>query len=90
MRLKSLEFLKDQKRRHINMANSMKVVYFDDELDEAIEELEALENRRCNNCKYVSSDTLGLIYCSNPKSPLSSCVFPIHPNFSCNKWEIKK
>ena len=90
MRLKSLEFLKDQKRRHINMANSMKVFYFDDELDEAIEELEALNNRSCRNCKYVSIDTLGLIYCSSPKSPLSSCLFPIHPNFSCNKWEIKR
>lgn len=50
--LKALKFLKDQRRRHINMAKSMKVVYFDDELDEAIAELEALNNRSCENCKH--------------------------------------
>ena len=43
----------------------------------------------CKNCKYVSIDTLGFIYCASPKSPLSSCLFAIHPNFSCNKWESK-
>lgn len=46
-------------------------------------------NRSCENCKYVSIDTLGLIYCASSKSPLSSCLFAIHPNFSCNKWESK-
>jgi len=40
MKSKALEFLKEQKQRHQNMADSMKVVYFDDELDEAIEELD--------------------------------------------------
>lgn len=60
-----------------------------EDFHEAIDELEALQNRSCNNCKYVSIDTFGLIYCSSPKSPLSSCLFPIHPNFSCNKWEVK-
>ena len=58
-------------------------------VNEAIKELEDLQNRTCKNCKYVFSDTLGFIYCSSPKSPLSSCVFPIHPNFCCNKWEVK-
>lgn len=55
------------------------------DIDEAIKELEDLQNRTCKNCKYVFSDTLEFIYCSSPKSPLSSCVFPIYPNFSCNK-----
>ena len=50
--LKALEILKDQRRRHQNMADSMKVVYFDDELDEAIKELEELNNRSCEGCKY--------------------------------------
>lgn len=78
--LEILKFLKDGK--NLELLSKQKI-------DEAIEELEALENRRCNNCKYVFSDTLGFIYCSSPKSPLSSCVFPIHPNFCCNKWEVK-
>ena len=41
--MKALKFLKEQQRRHINMAETMKVAYFDDELDEAIAELEKLE-----------------------------------------------
>ena len=80
--LKALEILKTINKRYCTDSVCGK-------LDLAIAELEALENRSCNNCKYVFSDTLGLIYCSSPKSPLSSCLFPIHPNFSCNKWEVK-
>ena len=89
MRLKSLEFLKDQKRRHINMANSMKVVYFDDELDEAIEELEALNNRCCDNCKYARETNLsGEI--SHGEKFCNELVRFFHNGFYCNKWEIKK
>lgn len=98
-KLKALEILKD----HIIDLENMALIFEEycmyksrdetnkaiQELTEAIDELEALEDRSCRNCKFVFSDTLGLIYCSSPKSPLSSCVFPIHPNFSCNKWEVK-
>ena len=55
-----------------------------------IEELEELENRSCSNCKYVYIDTLGFNYCENPISPLSSCIFALHPSFCCNKWENKQ
>lgn len=83
-KLKALEILKELESYPLGFCHFKKEI-----LNEAIAELEALENRSCNNCKYVSIDTLGLIYCSSPKSPLSSCLFPIHPNFSCNKWEVK-
>lgn len=50
--MKALKFLKEQQRRHINMAESMKVVYFDDELDEAIAELELIQSKiNCDNCQ---------------------------------------
>ena len=38
--MKALDFLKEQQRRHKNMAESMNIVYFDDEIDEAIAGLE--------------------------------------------------
>ena len=60
-----------------------------EECDEAIKELEALENRSCEGCKYVYIDTLGFNYCENPISPLSSCIFALHPSFCCNKWKSK-
>lgn len=41
--LKALQLLKEQKKRHQDMADSMRAVYFDDELDEAIEELETIQ-----------------------------------------------
>ena len=85
--LKALDLLKEQ---YNILNNGIDGIWINPKkLDEAIKELEELQSRSCNNCKYVSSDTLGLIYCSSPKSPLSSCLFPIHPNFSCNKWEVK-
>ena len=60
------------------------------EIKEAIIELKELENRSCSNCKYVYIDTLGFNYCENPISPLSSCIFALHPSFCCNKWENKQ
>ena len=86
--LKALEILKDLTSDGLEtMFDEMTDSEAREYIIEAMQELEALENRSCRNCKYVFSDTLGFIYCSSPKSPLSSCVFPIHPNFSCNKWE---
>ena len=61
-----------------------------DYVNESIEELQELENRNCSNCKYVYIDTLGFNYCENPISPLSSCIFALHPSFCCNKWENKQ
>lgn len=85
--MKALEFLKEQKRRHINMANSMKVVYFDDELDESIKELEELENRNCSNCKYgmqyVNSEDF---WCDNS---VDVGMGTVYADFYCNRWESK-
>lgn len=56
----ALKFLKEQRRRHINMAETMKVAYFDDELDETIEELEALQSK-FNRVEVISSS--GRVFC---------------------------
>ena len=70
--MKALKFLKEQQRRHINMAESMKVAYFDDELDEAIEELEKLENITCDGCNHLETQTKVLQYSCMPE-PCRSC-----------------
>ena len=90
--LKALKFLKEQRRRHQNMADSMKVVYFDDELDEAIKELEELNNRSCKSCKYsfdiftgIDNNLLGEDFICT-KLEVDK-VF--EKNFCCNRYEKK-
>lgn len=71
--LEILKFLKDGK--NLELLSKQKI-------DEAIEELEALENRRCNNCKYCNDDV-----CCNDNSLLLADF--VNENFCCNKWEVK-
>ena len=55
--MKALDFLKEQQRRHENMAESMNLVYFDDELEEAVSELEALQQHKsCEGCVREAED----------------------------------
>lgn len=50
-------------------------------LNEAIKELEQLENRSCWDCKY-SEKTSGGVYCT---------CFSMHPDFEyCSDWKLKK
>jgi len=87
MKSKALEFLKEQKRRHQNMADSMKVIYFDDELYEAIKELEDLENKTCKTCRFSFNTIFGL-KCNNENCSFYETYIDIDDD-CCNKWESK-
>lgn len=60
--------------------------------------IEALENRSCNNCKYVlenSNDTDVWLECRCKDSPMNynsvitDIVGYLNTNFYCNRWESK-
>lgn len=54
-------------------------------INEAIKELEALNNRKCSNCKYATLDSARYL-------PVHKCFFKINGvdyEFYCNKWESK-
>ena len=68
-------------------------------INEAIEELEELQNRSCENCKYTDDEYFDL-FCINPdvinqhnhlfgdgQSMYDN--FKVSANFGCNKWESK-
>ena len=70
-----------------------------EKLYEAIEELEELQNRSCENCKYTDDEYFDL-FCINPdvinqhahlfgdgQSMYDN--FKVSANFGCNKWESK-
>ena len=75
--MKALEFLKDMRE---NTTVEWK------ELDEAIAELEALENRNCRNCKHSwepNNQVIFRFYCEEIKTRT-------HGYFYCNRWEAKQ
>lgn len=74
--MKAIELLKDYK----NIDFGCNVEELHSEIDEAIAELEALENRSCNDCKYYLSD--------NGNFPLYPCVECIR--FYADKFERKE
>lgn len=60
-----------------------------EDFHEAIDELEALNNRCCDNCKYVRETNLsGEI--SHGEKFCNELVRFFHNGFYCNKWEINK
>ena len=64
------------------------------QLDEAIEDLNELKNKKCNNCKYWNKDCV-----NSPLNTFGFCTFygiangdfedNMKDNFCCNKWESK-
>lgn len=52
-------------------------------IEEAIKELEELQNRSCENCKYLDIDLI----CTNEDTPCYSEYSGRSDNFNCNKWE---
>ena len=57
-----------------------------EEFDEAIAELEALENRNCRNCKHSwepNNQVIFRFYCEEIKTRT-------HGYFYCNRWEAKQ
>ena len=57
-------------------------------INEAIQELEALKNRSCENCKYArDSNLLGEI--SHGEKFCNELVRFFHNGFCCNNWKTK-
>ena len=79
--MKTSDFLKLLKKHAIFIENEVII-------DEAIKELEELENRSCDNCEYWFYKTL--------ETNIETCNFGLishdyeSDSFCCNKWEPKK
>ncbi|QNM87321.1 hypothetical protein [Aliarcobacter cryaerophilus] len=54
-------------------------------INEAIEELEELQNRSCKNCKYATLDSSRYL----PIHKCSTGCNGIDYDFCCNRWESK-
>ena len=52
---------------------------------EAIKELEDLQNRTCDNCKFLDMDLI----CTNENTPCCSEYSGRYDNFGCSEWEQK-
>ena len=57
---------------------------------EAIKELEELENRSCENCKFKYVRDSMCTECRCNESPIDYIDFDCFPFFSCREWEAKK
>lgn len=54
-------------------------------VNNAIKELEELQNRKCNNCKYATLDSARYL-------PIHKCLMgcnKVNYDFSCSEWEQK-
>ena len=54
-------------------------------INEAIKELEELQNRKCSNCKYATLDSARYL-------PIHKCLMgcnKVSYDFSCSEWEKK-
>ena len=79
--MKALEFLKQERAHHLSVHNDKSII---DQYDEAIEELEDLKSRSCENCKYWKTSQLdGNSICKKLFN------FRSYFDFCCNKWEPK-
>ena len=61
-------------------------------VNEAIKELETLENRSCDNCNFSNIDTYFTDYgkCEKGYGFLFNGRVEVIKDFCCNKWEAKK
>ena len=60
-----------------------------EEINEAIKELEDLENRSCENCKFKYVVDSMCTECRCNESPIDYIDFDCFPFFSCSEWEPK-
>lgn len=82
--MKALDLLKEQ---YNILNNGIDGIWINPKkLDEAIKELEELQSRTCENCKYLDMDLI----CTNEDTPCCSEYSGRFDNFNCNKWELKK
>jgi len=66
--------------------------YANEKIDEAIKELEELENRSCSNCKHWNNSCFNLSvnttgFCMYYGISNGSFEEDMKNNFYCNKWE---
>ena len=85
--MKGLEILKDIRNIETEY-NHLKKHRF----DQAIEELEALQNRSCDNCKHNKEQDNFMIFCDAVACQDGSRMMwhSFTKDFCCNKWEAKK
>ncbi|MFY4822056.1 hypothetical protein ACOTVO_04730 [Aliarcobacter butzleri] len=62
-----------------------------EDFHEAIDELEALQNRSCSNCKYNKEQDGFMIFCDKEMCQDGSKMMwhSFTKDFCCNKWEVK-
>lgn len=82
--MKALELLKEKLKLQNQYKGVSGMKPFIKETEEAIKELEELENRNCSNCKNKIF-TEGGYYCNLPYHNIY-----IELDFYCNKWQSKK
>ena len=82
--MKALEILKDIRNIETEY-NHLKKHRF----DQAIEELEALHNRSCDNCKHNKKQDNFMIFCDKEMCQDGSKMMwhSFTKDFCCNKWE---
>ena len=80
--MKTSDFLKLLKKYPIFIENEVM-------LNEAIKELEDLENRRCENCKHNKKQDNFMIFCDKEMCQDGSKMMwhSFTKDFCCNKWE---
>ena len=80
--MKTSDFLKLLKKYPIFIENEVM-------LNEAIKELEDLENRRCENCKHNKEQDNFMIFCDAVACKDGSRIMwhSYTKDFCCNKWE---
>ena len=83
--LKALEILRD----NFIVCNDENItMYRQDHIKKAIEELEALENKKCDNCKHYKQSSTQ-IYKTCYANKVNGFNLESDIDFSCNKWEVK-
>ena len=80
--MKTSDFLKLLKKHPIFIENEVMI-------NEAIKELEDLENRSCDNCKFKYVVDSMCTECRCNESPIDYIDFDCFPFFSCRKWKSK-
>ena len=80
--MKTSDFLKLLKKHPIFIENEVMI-------NEAIKELEDLENRSCENCKFKYVVDSMCTECRCNESPIDYIDFDCFPFFCCNKWDAK-
>lgn len=80
--LKALEILKFlENGKNLELLSKQKI-------NEAIEELEALQNRSCSNCRHYKQSSTQ-IYKTCYANKVNGLNLESDIDFCCNKWEVK-